>query len=201
MRILASICLGFACIHGAAIFAHDTWVETSTSVIRPGDFVHVDLKLGNHGNDHRDFKLASRVTLDHCTLHVLAPSGDLQDLKPRVVDTGFGPKEGYWSARYVTSEPGLHVVAHTLDTLHGTIRAVKSGKTYFIAATDWSAVAQSPGRCDEPLGHPIEIVPLTNPVTSTGPGMPLRVRVLFDGQPLVGARVTFIPRSEAGGGT
>lgn len=44
--------------------AHDTWVETNTSVVRTGDVVHVDLKLGNHGNEHRDFKLASKISLD-----------------------------------------------------------------------------------------------------------------------------------------
>ena len=32
--------------------AHDTWVQTNTNVIRTGDAVHIDLMLGNHGNDH-----------------------------------------------------------------------------------------------------------------------------------------------------
>ena len=41
--------------------AHDTWVQTNTNLIRTGDAVHIDLMLGNHGNDHRDFKLASKL--------------------------------------------------------------------------------------------------------------------------------------------
>src|SRR6185436_2774462 len=45
----------------APAFAHDTWVQTNTNVVRTGDAVHVDLMLGNHGNDHRDFKLASKL--------------------------------------------------------------------------------------------------------------------------------------------
>jgi len=44
--------------------AHDTWVQTNTNLIRSGDAVHVDLMLGNHGNDHRDFKLASKTGLE-----------------------------------------------------------------------------------------------------------------------------------------
>ena len=43
------------------VSAHDTWVQTNTPLIRVGDAVHIDLMLGNHGNDHRDFKLASKV--------------------------------------------------------------------------------------------------------------------------------------------
>ena len=43
--------------------AHDTWVEVNSAEVRLGQVVHVDLKLGNHGNNHRDFKLASKITL------------------------------------------------------------------------------------------------------------------------------------------
>ena len=53
---------------------HDTWVQTNVNVVRPGDSVHVDLMLGNHGNDHRDFKLASKVDPAAASLTVVAPS-------------------------------------------------------------------------------------------------------------------------------
>jgi len=43
--------------------AHDAWVQTNTNLVRAGDVVHVDLLLGNHGNDHRDFRLAGKVSL------------------------------------------------------------------------------------------------------------------------------------------
>ena len=55
--------------------AHDIWVQTNTNLIRTGDAVHVDLMLGNHGNDHRDFKLASKPDLDKATLTVTGPDG------------------------------------------------------------------------------------------------------------------------------
>jgi uncharacterized GH25 family protein len=177
-----------------ATFAHDTWVETNTALVRQGDVVFVDLKLGNHGNDHRDFKLASKITLAPCQLSVIGPDGKPVDLKPGIIDTGFAPKEGYWSSRFVTKESGLHVVSHTLDTLHGTTRAIKSGKTYFLTSPKLDDVPSSNAGFDKPLGHALELVPLTNPVTAMGPNQPIRVKLYYQSKPLAGSRVTFIPR-------
>jgi hypothetical protein len=176
--------------------AHDTWVEVNTPEIREGNLVHVDLKLGNHGNDHRDFKLHSLITLDHASLSVYMPCGCEADLKPNVIGTAYEAKQGYWTARYTTTKPGLHVVSHELDTLHGKIRAIKSAKTYFVVGPNPTATKGPLMRCDRPLGHPLELVPLTNPVTESGPSKPIRVRVLFEKQPLANARVSFIPRGQ-----
>lgn len=189
--LLAVAILGLA---ACPVGAHDTWVETNSSIVRSGELVHVDLKLGNHGNDHRDFKLASKITLAPCQLSVINPKGDAFDLKPHVIDTGFAPKEGYWSARYVTETDGLHVVSHTLDTLHGKTRAIKSAKTFFMTSPKLDAVSEAAAGFDRPLGHPLELVPLVNPVTATGPGQKFRVKLLYQGKPLPEARVAFIPR-------
>jgi len=35
---------------------------------------------------------------------------------------------------------------------------------------------------------------VVNPVTPMGPGTPIKVRLLYQGQPLAGERVSFIPR-------
>src|SRR6516162_4130665 len=80
--------------------AHDPWVQTNTNVVRPGDNVHIDLLLGNHGNGHRDFKLAGKADLAAATLTVLAPDGKRYDLKDRLADTGYTPTEGFWTARF-----------------------------------------------------------------------------------------------------
>ncbi|MEZ6090986.1 MAG: hypothetical protein R3C05_23790 [Pirellulaceae bacterium] len=95
-----------------------------------GQYTYVNLMLGNHGNEHRDFKLASKITLEPCTLVAIAPSGNVIDLKPRIIDMGHAEKEGFWTARYEFAEPGVHQFVHTLDTLHRTIRAIKSAKTF-----------------------------------------------------------------------
>lgn len=192
MRLLTPFLIALAI--SAAARAHDTWVQTNTNVVRTGDLVHVDLMLGNHGNDHRDFKLASKISLERSELDVIAPDGNEYDLLPRLVDTGYTPKEGFWSGTFVTGKPGLYMVAHRRDALHLTKRGIKSGKTFFVASDSLDKVAEENPGFDKPLGHPLELVPLVNPVTPMGPGQPLRVRLLYNGQPLAGARVSFIPR-------
>ena len=101
--------------------AHDTWVQTNTNLVKIGNGVFIDLMLGNHGNDHRDFKLASKITLEHAELKVHAPNGSAYDLKDRLVDTGYTPKEGFWSGKFVPAEPGLYLVEHFRDAIanHG----------------------------------------------------------------------------------
>jgi uncharacterized GH25 family protein len=180
----------------AVASAHDTWVQTNTNLVRNGDAVHIDLMLGNHGNEHRDFKLAGKVSLESATLEVIGPDGKGYDLKDRLADTGYTPQEGYWTTRFETEKPGLYVVSHRFDRVmsYAPERAVKSAKTYFVASPSLDKVpAENPG-FDRPLGHDLELVPIINPVTPMGPGNPIRVRLLYLGKPLAGERVSFVPR-------
>jgi uncharacterized GH25 family protein len=174
--------------------AHDNWVETNTSLVRLGDLVHVDLKLGNHGNDHRDFKLSGKVSLESGPISVISPTGEVFDLKPHLVETGLSTKEGYWTGRYTTTTPGLHVVASTSDGVRGTTRSIKSAKTYFLASEKLDDVPVVQSGLNKPLGHALELIPVTNPVTEAGPGQPITVKVLLNSKPLKSARVSFIPR-------
>ena len=180
----------------AALSAHDTWVQTNTNVVRAGDNVHIDLMLGNHGNDHRDFKLASKIDLDGCTLTVVAPDGKRYDLKDRLTDTGYTPKEGYWTAPFSAAKPGLYLVAHTCDKVvsYAPTRSSKSAKTFFLVSKSLDNVSRDNPGFDKVLGHALELVPETNPVTPMGPGMPIKVKLLYKGKPMADARVSFIPR-------
>lgn len=181
----------------ATALAHDTWVETNTNLIRVGDSVHVDLKLGNHGNDHRDFKLAGKVALERATLQVVAPDGKPRDIKSDLIDIGYAPKEGYWSTKFVAADPGLYLVAHTVDQVvsYAPTRSIKSAKTFFVVSRTLDRVSQDNPGYDRILGHPLEIVPTASPVTPMGPGQAIRVRVLYKGKAMPDARVSFIPRS------
>lgn len=189
----SALLLSLICLSHAAQ-AHDTWVEANTNTVRTGDAVYIDLKLGNHGNSHRDFKLASKISLEKVTsLEIVAPDGSQIDLKESLIDTGYAPKEGYWSAKYVPEQSGLHLVAHTLDTLHHTTRAVKSAKTYFLAE---NGSAKASANVQKPLGHPLELILHSEPIKPTGPNIPIRVQLLFKDKPLAHATVTFIPRGQ-----
>jgi uncharacterized GH25 family protein len=184
---------------GLSARAHDTWVQTNTNIIRTGDAVHVDLMLGNHGNDHRDFKLASKPDLDKATFTVTGPDGKAFDLLPKVADLGYAPKEGFHSAKFAATKPGLYVVSQTQDKVvnHGKpVRSVRSAKVFFLVSPSLDKVAKDWAGFDKPLGHELELVPEANPVAPMGPDVPIKVRVLFRGKPLSDVRVTFVPRGE-----
>jgi uncharacterized GH25 family protein len=176
--------------------AHDTWVQTNSNAVRVGDAAHVDLMLGNHGNDHRDFKLAGKPDLAASTLEVVLPSGKRLDIKPGLTDQGYAPSEGFWSTRFVPFEPGLYTVSHTYDKVvsYAPVRSIKSAKTCFVANGSLDNVPRDFGGFDQPLGHPLELVPKTHPVTPMGPGVPFTVRLFYRDKPLAGARVSFVPR-------
>jgi uncharacterized GH25 family protein len=197
MRLVVSLALCLAL--SASAHAHDTWVETNTNVIRSGDAVHVDLLLGNHGNNHRDYKLASKTTLDGCTLKVHDPARRSYDLLEQLADTGYTPKEGFWTGKFAATSPGLYVVEHTFDKVvnHGKpVRSIKSGKAFFVVSQSLDRVPRENPGFDRVLGHALELVPTVNPVTPMGPGQPIGVRVLLKGKPLAQAVVSFIPRGE-----
>jgi transcriptional regulator GlxA family with amidase domain/uncharacterized GH25 family protein len=178
----------------AGVRAHDTWVETNVARIRPGDVVHVDLKLGNHGNDHRDFKLASKLNPEWTQLKHHKPCGCKIDLKPKLADQGLAEKEGYWSAVVRGDKTGRHAIVQSTDRVmkHGTtVRALKSG----IA---WFAVSDSLDRAEsleppKPLGLPLELVPAFDP-TSIPAGREVSFSLRKNGKPLAGEKVIFVPK-------
>jgi uncharacterized GH25 family protein len=196
LTLLATFAALYTSVACHAVQAHDTWVQTNTNIVRAGDAIFVDLMLGNHGNDHRDFKLAGKTDLETSTLEVITPDGSRFDLKERIVDNGYAPAEGFWSTRFVPTVPGSYLVAHTSDKVvtYAPLRSIKSGKTYFVVSPSLDRVPATYPLHDAPLGHALELVPTNNPVTPMGPGRPIAVQVLYHGAPLADARVSFIPR-------
>jgi len=179
----------------ASAHAHDTWVQVSSRLVRPDDVVHADLFLGNHGNDHRDFKIAGKLgSLEGVTFAVVGPSGRTTDLVPNLVDLGYAPKEGFWSGRFVIAEEGLHCVSHTREGIRHGARGFKSGKAYFLANERLNTLPRPVASEPTPLGHPLELVPETDPAAGLGPGREIVVRLLLLGEPLADARVSFVPR-------
>lgn len=189
--LAAGMCIGLI----GSVGAHDTWLEVSPRLVRPDDVVHVGLFLGNHGNDHRDFKIAGKVgSLDGVRIDVVGPTGHTTDLVPEMFDMGYAPNEGWWSGRFVPAAEGLHCVSHFRQGIrHGTM-GYKGGKTYFLCAESLDRQARPRGPLPDPLGHPLEFVLESHPVLGCGPGQPIAIRLLFKGRPLAEHRVSFIPR-------
>ena len=110
----------------STVLAHDTWVQTNTNLVRDGDVVHIDLMLGNHGNEHRDFKIAGKLGLEGSSLAVIDPDGKHYDIKGGLADTGYAPKEGFWTTRFEPAKPGLYTVAHQSDSVMSYARRGRS---------------------------------------------------------------------------
>ena len=183
----------------STVHAHDTWLQVSPRLVHPDDVVHVDLFLGNHGNEHRDFKIAGKLgSLEGVKVGVIGPDGRTTDLKADMVDLGYAPKEGFWSARFVPATAGLHCVALYREGVRHGAMGFKGGKTYFLAAESLDAPAKPDEKTLEairqPLGHPLELVLESHPVLGSGPGKPITVRLLLKGKPLADQVVSFIPR-------
>ena len=192
--ILALICLVISPLqaHG-----HDTWLQASPRLVRPDDVVHLGLFLGNHGNDHRDFRIAGKVgSLDEVRIEAIGPDGRTTDLGPDMVDLGYAPKEGFWSGRFVPAAEGLHCVGHFRQGIRHGAMGFKGGKTYFLASESLDKPTKPQGPLPGPLGHPLEFVLESHPVLGCGPGKPIAVKLLFKGAPLADQVVSFIPRSE-----
>jgi uncharacterized GH25 family protein len=197
-RVLVHLaCAAAASMWGApsSVSAHDTWLEVSSRHVRTDDVVHVGLFLGNHGNEHRDFKIASKLgSLDGVRVDVIGPDGRRTDLVPGMVDLGYAPKEGFWSARFVPAVDGLHCVAHLRQGVRHGAMGFKGGKAYFLASESLDKPAAAPEKLPGPLGHPLELVLESHPVLGCGPGKPVRVQLLFKGAALADHVVSFIPR-------
>ncbi|MEX2670627.1 MAG: DUF4198 domain-containing protein [Phycisphaeraceae bacterium] len=176
--------------------AHDVWVQSNTRMLHAGNMVHLDLMLGNHGNNHRDFKITGKAPLEEATFSVTTPDGESYDLLRTLTDLGYTPAEGYWTTRFVTSEPGTYIVSYTVDRVvhYAPKRTIKSAKTLFVASRSLDEAGQRFDGHDKVLGHRFEIVPIYNPVIPAGPGIDMKVQVLFDGKPLANQRISFIPR-------
>jgi len=178
-----------------AACAHDTWLETNTNIFRVGDAAHVELKLGNHGNDHRDFKMAGKVDVAEIKIEAISPSGKKLDLKNSLIDTGLSPKEGFWKTMVDLNEKGVYTIDETSDAVvsYAPKRSVKSAKTFVLASTSLDNVTPNQKGFEKRLGHAIELVPETNPVAPMGPGTPIKLRLWFKDKPLANTKISFIP--------
>lgn len=195
LKTLSVIALS-SLLTSASLLAHDTWIQTGASYARTNDVVHVDLMLGNHGNGHRDYKISSKISLPPWTLEVIDPQGNRSDIKTTVVDAGYGPKEGHWSARFLTGQSGLYQVIHSLDTLHGTTRALKTSKAYVLAADTFDGKLNVERKQLFSFDKNLELVLLT-PLTSVQAGKEIEVQIKHHGKAITDQLVSFIPRGVA----
>ncbi|TWU34370.1 DUF4198 domain-containing protein [Novipirellula artificiosorum] len=176
--------------------AHDTWVNTNTAVVRTGDVIHADLRLGNLGNNHRDFKLSGIVDPAWVTFDVVGPDGTVTSLKDRMSSTARDEKQGYWTTTFVPKSPGVYCVSHEIDRVMQHTRAVhaiRTAKAVFTAADSLDKPVCGMN-ASKPIGLPIELVVKSCILNSTVAGQTVKVQLLLHGHPLSNTVVSFIPQ-------
>jgi uncharacterized GH25 family protein len=181
----------------SSALAHDAWLETNTNLLRSGDSIYIDLKLGNHGNDHRDFKQAGKVQIEKVKVEVVDPNGKKYDLTSNMVDQGYTPKEGYWTGKFSAFKPGVYTAAATSDTIvnHGQAqRSLKSAKTFFHITESLDKPTPDDRVVGKVLGHAMELVPIVNPVLPMAAGKKFQVQLVMKGQPVANEKVSCIPQ-------
>lgn len=193
-RLLITLTVALSTCHFAA--AHDVWLETNTPLVRTGEIAHVDLRLGNHGNHHRDFKLAGRVDLDWVSVEHITPDGEHTDIKDQLFATASAEKQGYWTTPLIATQPGMHGVVQKLDRVmqHGrSVRSIRTAKTYFLVADSLDNPSLKHHVHDRPLELPFELVLQTCPLSQVVVGQPITVQVLHQGEPISDIVIAFIP--------
>lgn len=159
----------------ASASAHDIWIEVAPQ----GAHFELSLVLGNHGNEHRDFKRAGSIPPEGKSLVVWGPDGK-RDLSPRLTRKGDD-----WGVDFGPPAAGVYEATSFYDRVasYGPVRDVKSAKAFF-----------GQGRAkDRVLGHPLEIVALDDALAAQA-GKPFRVKVLYRGKPLLNSVVAFVPK-------
>lgn len=201
---LALTALAFAT--SACANAHSFWLEPETHEPRAGENVSVEFKVGDIGKKANDWGLYwERIA----ALRVFGPEG-ISD-QQQAVRTTTAQQAG--SAVVAVAQPGTHILAFASNPSfsdfeaerfnryldHQGLTAIAADRAARNAAgangtelyarrakTLLQIGGQLTANVTQPIGQTLEIVPLKNPF-SYADQAPLRVRVLWHGQPLKGA--------------
>lgn len=202
------ICLLAVVALTAAGSAHDFWLRPDSFAPAVGKPASLSLHLGDHFADEGERPLDKKGTV---ALKLLSADGR-SDLAAR---------DGKPGVRFTPERPGVHVVALERDARLITLEAKKftaylteEGLDDVVAAREKAGEADEEGReryrrylsCylrvggkadagwKQTAGHKLALVPLSDP-TGLRVKDELAVRVLFDGEPLAGAKVTAFSRT------
>jgi Domain of unknown function (DUF4198) len=170
--------------------AHDGWLEAHPVLVERGQPVSVFLMYGNHGNDHRSYRIAGKWRPEYATLVVTGPAGPPVDLTNQVTDLGdaedVGPKgpKGFHVAAFVPAQDGAYIALVTqsreLQVEGAKFQSIGTAKVVFAALTSpVVAAARLLTGFDRAVASAdaLEIIPVTNPLAlRTGDALTLEIR-------------------------
>lgn len=207
LALLACACLAVA---------HDFWLEPSSHRVSPGDRVDVAIMIGHHDDlntfarraDHaKSFKLVGPEQSwdvagqagDDPAGHVTAPEAGAYWLvyhgNPSFIELEARKFEDY--LRHEGLEPIIEQRATLGETdkagLEAYARCAKAVLRVGDASTGNGSTEAHAAFLRKPVGLPLELVVLEDPF-SLRPGDDIRVRLLYNGEPLAGAMVEAMHR-------
>ena len=176
--------------------AHDLWIETQSAVVRAGELVHVDFKLGNCNDGRRDFTTSGLIDPSGVLSGIISPSRSSMELIDKFSRSAKKETEGFWSKNLTIREKGMSWIVQALDQIieHDGIKmqGIVTAKAFVIASDTLDhpndAVANAV------LELPIELALESSPLPSIDGGSSIRVRLLRDSNPQESVRVSFLPQ-------
>lgn len=187
--------------------AHDFWMEADPWTVAPGGTIAPELHVG-HVADHAAWSGAPERIV---SFRIISKSEEA-DIRDQLA---FDAKARRWSGAVALKAPGVHVLALETNDAFSVLPAEKfqaylaeEGLTPALRARGASKTTTAPGRerysrraktlvfvaggdleaAPPIIGQTLEIAPLDSPF-ALKPDEPLRLRVLYEGKPLVGATV------------
>lgn len=207
--VLPTFILALALLTGPAATAHDFWIEPHSFRTAPGSELAANLMVGDHEKRQRSPIREKRIL----SLRSIGPAG-ITDQRTHLL---LGASDA--DMHLPLDGTGTHILVLETDHVPITLPADRfnayirqEGLTPAIAWRTANGADEKPGRelygrcakaivqsgtadpalsahVTRPVGLSLEIVPEIHPGLLKA-GQPLPVRVLFDGAPLSGARVT-----------
>jgi uncharacterized GH25 family protein len=207
-RRLAIAVVAVVTFHGAAVAAHDLWIEPTHFVPEVGKLIGLRLLVGVDMQGDplpRDPALIDQfVVVDGSGRKPIVgrdgsdPAGLLRATTSGLLVVGYFsrptpivlPAEKF--NQYVKEE-GLDAIAALRASRHQTAAEahevfVRCAKSLLVSG------ALAPGQADRTLGFTLELVAERNPY-KLGPGQELPVRLTYEGRPLAGALVMAVNRA------
>ena len=210
MKILAivSVFIAATFFSPRIINAHDGWVEVAPAIVERNQIATIALHHGNHGNEHKSYRLAGKWDLKHTSLVVFDPKNLTNMLTDRVIDLGeddekTGPKgpKGFHLASFVPKDEGLYQIvarqARTLQQGDGPkLTTVRLAKTAFAAfSMPKVAAAKALKGFDGAIAgdDAMEFIPIDNPL-SIYAGDAITLELRKNGKASGGQAVTLVRR-------
>ena len=188
------VALVFCCSTSRQIgFAHDIWIETSSTLVRKGEPVVIELKLGNCLEGKPDAKINGQLPKPEGSVFAIAPNDKRLDLTNTLFSSTVVPGSGCWRTPLTVQDIGCTWLLQSLDdkVMHDGKRVLGRmvAKTPLVASEDIHAIPTDIKAMA--FSQPIELILESSPLVSVDSGSPVVVRLLKNDQPLVSVRLAF----------